>query len=254
MKIKNGWIVLFGGAGREKCIEQMVRDSANIAAIIVPKNKSLKLENSICRITNLNLKILEVTKTEIERVLTELEGHKLLSIGFPYIISPQILQKFSIALNLHPTLLPKYRGPTTAAYIIINKEKEAGSTLHFMTEQMDRGNIIAQKKIPLSEFDTIRSMQRKVYELEPQLLSENLELVNENTQGTPQQESQSSEFGKKRTPADSEIDPNLTLLQLYDYIRASDPDEFPAFFYHQGYKVCIKLWRPDKPNDEHDEL
>jgi methionyl-tRNA formyltransferase len=56
----------------------------------------------------------------------------------------------------------------------------------------------------------------------------------------------------RRIPEDSQIDPTQRLIDLFDSIRSSDPDEYPAFFYINGEKVCIKLWRPNKPLDEHD--
>ena len=68
-----------------------------------------------------------------------------------------------------------------------------------------------------------------------------------------QVESEATSF-TKRIPEDSEIDPKQRLIDLYDSIRSSDPDEYPAFFYLDGQKVCVKFWRPNKPLDEHDSI
>ena len=248
------WVVIFGGAGRETCVERMLDEGVDVSAILVPKRRSAKLENSLRRLRNLGVTIIEVDKATLGSVLTPYAGLALLSIGFPYLLDGELLKMFRPALNLHPTLLPRYRGPTTAAYILINGEKESGSTVHYMTADMDRGEILAQSSVSLNAFDTVRSLQRKVYATEPQLVMDAIAALEAGVQPRPQDEGQASEFPKRRTPADSEIDPARPLSALFNQIRACDPDEFPAFFYHEGQKVCIRLWRPEKTTKEADEI
>ena len=178
----------------------------------------------------------------------------LLSIGFPYIIPKEIYNRHPIALNIHPTLLPHYRGPTTGAYIIMNNEKFSGSTIHLMNEKVDSGPIISQFKISLTSFDTIRSMQRKVYDAEPFLLLDAIKRLDQGFKPQPQNEFKATYYSKKRLPKDSQINPEKTLNQLFNEIRACDPDDFPAFFFYEGQKVCIRLWRPEKSKDEDDMI
>jgi methionyl-tRNA formyltransferase len=68
-----------------------------------------------------------------------------------------------------------------------------------------------------------------------------------------QDESQATIYPKKRRPEDSEIDPNKSLVELFDTIRACDPQDFPAFFFIEGQRVCIRLWRPERPVEEDDD-
>ncbi|MDB2497677.1 formyltransferase family protein [Alphaproteobacteria bacterium] len=250
----NQWIVLFGGAGREACIERMLTEGVNVKAIIVPAGRNAKLEQAVDRLKALPCELLEVGRTGLGDCLKPFAGKALLSIGFPYLIPGELLALFQPALNVHPTLLPRYRGPTTASYVLLNNERESGSTIHYMTEYMDRGEIVTQTKVPLNAFDTIRSLQRKVYASEAQLVMDALAALERGVPVQPQDESQASEFPKKRTPADSEIDPSCPLTELFNQIRACDPDEFPAFFYHHGEKVCVRLWRPEKSASAVDEI
>jgi len=248
------WIILFGGVGREACIERLITEGLNVLAIVVPLNRNSKLDSVIGKLRTLPCDLVEVDRDGMSDSLLPLRGNSLLSIGFPYLIPEKLLALFKPALNVHPTLLPRYRGPTTGAHILINGERESGSTVHHMTAEMDRGDIVAQSRIPLTAFETIRSLQRKVYAGEPQLVVDALRAIAASIEPQPQDERIATEFPKKRTPANSEIDPTRSLSELFDQIRSCDPDDFPAFFMHEGQKVCIRLWRPEKSNDESDEI
>lgn len=255
MMIKRfSWLVLFGGAGREGSIERMIADGVNLTAIVVPVHRSQKLEQAVSKLKTLSCEIIEVERSGLADALKPFSGNALLSIGFPYLIPIELLRLFEPALNLHPTQLPRYRGPTSGAYILINNERESGSTVHYMTELMDRGDIIVQSQVSLTPFETLRSLQRKVYSSEPDLVIKALVALEKNTVGHLQNENLASEFPKKRTPADSEIDPSRPLIELFNQIRACDPDEFPAFFIMHGQKVCVRLWRPEKAQEEYDEI
>lgn len=64
-----------------------------------------------------------------------------------------------------------------------------------------------------------------------------------------QGESKATTYNYIRTPKDSEIDFNKPLKELYNEIRACDANDYPAFFYHGGEKICIKLWRYNKEDN-----
>ncbi len=246
------WVILFGGAGREDCILRMLDEGVKVSAIIVPMQRNAKLELAVLKLRNLSCELVETDKVNLDSALKIFAGSALLSIGFPYLLPKSLFSLFSPALNIHPTLLPRFRGPTSGAYILIQNERESGSTVHHMTEKMDGGDIVTQSRVALTPFDTIRSLQRKVYGSEPQLFVDALLALENGIKPTPQDESKSSEFKKKRTPIDSEIDPYRPLSELVDQIRACDPEDYPAFFMHCGERVNIKIWRPDKPESEND--
>lgn len=248
------WVILFGGVGREACITKMLEKGIELNAIIVPEKQSENLAQVISKLKDLPCRVIEVSKSSINNVLRSYAGNALLSIGFPYLIQGELLTLFQPALNLHPTLLPRYRGPTSGAYILINNERESGSTVHHMTSQMDRGDIVLQSRVELTPFDTIRSMQRKVYAQEPELLVNALAALNSGVEPILQDEARASEYPKKRMPADSEIDPRMPLIDLVNEIRACDPSQFPAFFIYNGQKIVIQLYRPDRVGIHDDEI
>lgn len=254
MKSQRIWVVLFGGAGRESIIFRLLDLGVEIGAVVVPAKRSPRLDRAIASVKQHDLPLIEASRQNLAEKLMSFSGHGLLSIGFPYIIPNRVYSRFEPALNVHPTLLPKYRGPTTGAYIILNGERETGSTVHHMTDDMDRGAVVAQSRVSISAFDTIRSMQRKVYEAEPDLVSMALAKVESGAIAEPQDEALASEYPKRRRPEDSEIDPQKPLIDLINEIRASDPDDFPAYFYYHGERVCVRLWRPEKDAASYDEI
>lgn len=234
------WTVLFGGTGREKIILALLKKKINIDRIIVPKNSSKKLLSSINNIKlNFKIKIIKSNKDDLNFLLKNNYNGVLLSIGFPYKINQSILNYYYMAINIHPTLLPKYKGPTSGAYIIINKEKYSGSTVHLMNKDIDSGKIIAQKRFKLSFLDTIRSVQYKTYLLEPNLILSAINNINNNKKFKRNYSLNNIVY--KRKPSDSRIDPKKSLLELYDYIRACDPDSYPSFFYIKNKKIFIKM-------------
>jgi methionyl-tRNA formyltransferase len=249
------FVILFGGWGRERTILRVQAAGYEIRAVLTPKQVKPKLEASIQHLRAAGTTILSCDRADLRSTLQRFQGGVLLSIGFPYLVPDDVLKLFTLSLNVHPTLLPRYRGPTSGPYILMSNEKESGSTVHLMEAGPDTGPIVLQRTVPLSRFDTIRSLRRKVYAIEPNLVVDTLALLDTpGFKSRPQDESQATWYPTRRKPEDSEIDPTKSLLDVYDQIRACDPDEFPAYFYIEGQKVCIRLWRPQRPVTDDDDM
>jgi methionyl-tRNA formyltransferase len=255
MKIKDlDWVVLFGGARREEVIETLLRNSIAVKKVYLPKIHEERLKDSSKKFAELGLVISFISKDALDTELSNFKGSVLLSIGFPFIIPDKILNKYYLSLNVHPTLLPKYGGKASGAYVLINNEKYSGSTVHLMTHHVDMGKIIAQSRVELSPFDTLRSMQRKVYSSEPELVLNAIKILDADVPSQNTIDVSNFSYFKDRTPRDSEIDPSKSLIDLVNEIRASDPVNFPSFFYYHKEKMFIKIWREVKPQDEDDLL
>ena len=83
--------------------------------------------------------------------------------GFMKILSKNFLRKFKgKIINIHPSLLPKYKGLNTHEKVIKNKDKFSGCTVHFVTEKLDSGKIIIQKKVKRFKFDTPQSLSKRI--------------------------------------------------------------------------------------------
>ena len=79
------------------------------------------------------------------------------------ILSKNFIKKFSgIILNIHPSLLPKYKGLNTHKRAILNKEKYSGCTVHFVSSKLDSGKIILQKKVKILKKDTPKTLKKKI--------------------------------------------------------------------------------------------
>ena len=83
--------------------------------------------------------------------------------GFMKILSENFVKKFKgKILNIHPSLLPKYKGLNTHERVLNNKEKYSGCTVHFVNSRLDSGKIILQKKVKIAKKDTKYSLAKKI--------------------------------------------------------------------------------------------
>ena len=87
--------------------------------------------------------------------------------GFMKILSGNFIKKFyKTIINIHPSLLPKYKGLNTHNRAIQNKDKYAGATVHIVNDKLDSGKIILQKKVKILKSDSGKSLERKVLKIE----------------------------------------------------------------------------------------
>jgi len=87
--------------------------------------------------------------------------------GFMKILSENFLEKCNLKiLNIHPSLLPKYKGLNTHMRVLKNKDKFSGCTVHLVNKNLDAGKIILQKKVRINKNDTIKSLEKKILRIE----------------------------------------------------------------------------------------
>lgn len=184
---------------------------------------------------------------EIYNVVKKIAPNVLITLGWRRIIDKTILNLVDLAVNVHPAILPQYRGYHPVPYVLINNEQEHGVTAHIIEETLDSGKIILQKKFGINQFSTLKSLQYQANNIMPKFLKE---LINKiDTDGFIFKENDLSKtkiIAKRRIPEDSEIDPEKKLNDIYNEIRACDENRFPAFFYRDGEKIYIKLYRKKK--------
>ena len=138
--------------------------SINLIISNNPKAKGLKLG----KINKIKKKAFNFSKNyEIEkRILSVLKEHEIKMIclaGFMKILSRNFITKFrGKILNIHPSLLPKYKGLNTHQRALNNNERYSGCTVHFVNSKLDSGKIILQKKIRITKNETKESLARKI--------------------------------------------------------------------------------------------
>ena len=137
------------------------------------KAKGLKYADQ----SNINKKKFDfknIRNTE-KKILSLLKKEKIELIclaGFMKILSKNFIKKFDgIIINIHPSLLPKYKGLHTHQRAISNKDKFAGCTVHYVTAKLDSGKIILQKKIKITANDSSISLAKRVLKQEYKLYS-----------------------------------------------------------------------------------
>jgi UDP-4-amino-4-deoxy-L-arabinose formyltransferase/UDP-glucuronic acid dehydrogenase (UDP-4-keto-hexauronic acid decarboxylating) len=144
-------------------------------------------------------------------------------------------------LNLHGSLLPKYRGRSPINWVLINGEKETGVTLHYMTPKPDDGDIVCQKQIEISEDDTAKTLFEKANVAAGGMLDEILPKLKADTvPRTSQDHSQASYFGG-RTPQDGEIDWTESAHRIRNLVRAVTRP-YPGAFSFLGHQKCY-FWQ-----------
>ena len=145
--------------------------SINLIFSNISKAKGLRYANQF----KIKKKIFNFKNIEIAemKMLTLLEKQKIEFIclaGFMRILSKRFIKKFDgKIINIHPSLLPKYKGLNTHDRAIKNKDKFAGCTVHYVTEKLDSGKIILQKKIKITAKDNSVSLAKKVLKHEHKL-------------------------------------------------------------------------------------
>ena len=113
------------------------------------------------------------TKNAEKKILTLLKKKKINFIclaGFMRILSKNFIKRFDgKMINIHPSLLPKYKGLYTHQRALANKDKFTGCTVHYVTAKLDSGKIIMQKKIKVATKDNPTSLAKKVLKQEHKL-------------------------------------------------------------------------------------
>ena len=141
-------------------------------------------------------------------------------------------------LNLHGSLLPRYRGRCPVNWVLLNGEKETGVTLHYMTPRPDDGDIVGQRSTLIANDDNALSLYKKITAASGELLAELLPKIKKSRVGrTPQDNSVSSYFGG-RGPKDGEIDWKQDAESIRNLVRAVTRP-YPGAFSYLGSRKCF---------------
>jgi len=167
-KIKCAVFISGNGSNLKSLIQFSKKKNSPISIELIisdnPKAKGLKF-GKIFKISN---KVFNYKNKIIaeKKIISEINNKKIKLIclaGFMRILSKNFIKRFKgKILNIHPSLLPKYKGLNTHQRAISNNEKYSGCTVHFVNSRLDSGKIILQKKVKISKFDTAESLSKKI--------------------------------------------------------------------------------------------
>ena len=164
----------------------------------------------------------------------------IFSFYYRFMIPAQILACAKIAaLNMHGSLLPKYRGRAPVNWAILHGETETGATLHIMEAKPDAGDIVGQAEVRIDPDETATDVFGKVTSAAVKVIEEVLpSLLQGKVPCKPNELDKGSYFGGRK-PADGQIHWHQTALQIHNLVRAVAPPYPGAFTDHQGRVMIV---------------
>ena len=182
-KTKTAVFISGKGSNLKNLIKFSYKKNSPISIKLVISNKrnanGLKYANQK-KIEKKIINFIEPKKSE-QKILSLLTKRKIKFIclaGFMKILSSNFLKKFDgKVINIHPSLLPKYKGLNTHRRVLKNNEKFSGCTVHYVTAKLDSGNIILQKKVKISKTDTEKTLKRNILRQEHKLYTNAIEKI-----------------------------------------------------------------------------
>lgn len=183
----------------------------------------------------------KLSGSEELKELIELNADLIVTAAFGQFLPMSLINSVKIAaINVHASLLPKYRGGAPVHYAIMNGDSETGVTIIYMVKKMDAGEMLASAKIPIGDQDDVGSMFDKLSLLGRDLLLKTLpDLVDGNISSEAQDETQVS-FSPNISPEQEEIDINLPARLVDAKVRGLRP--FPVAYVMMDGKRT-KLWQ-----------
>jgi methionyl-tRNA formyltransferase len=155
-------------------------------------------------------------------------------------IPEQILTCAKIAaLNMHGSLLPKYRGRAPVNWAILHGETQTGATLHVMEAKPDAGDIVGQTAVSIGPDETATDVFGKVSQAAVSMIDQILPSLLKGIVPRRVNELQKGSYFGGRKPADGQIDWNQTAKQVHDLVRAVAPPYPGAFTDHEGRAMIL---------------
>jgi len=168
-------------------------------------------------------------------------------VAFGQILSSDFLSVPRIcSLNLHPSLLPRYRGPAPIPWAIIRGDKETGVTIQRIEKGIDEGRIIIQKKIPISFSDTAKDLEKKLSFLGAELLLEAIKRIKEGSVEYIVQDEKQASYAPKIEKKYGLIKWEKSSYDIHNLVRGLNP--YPGAFTFirlRGKNTKVKIWQTE---------
>lgn len=247
--------VLFMGyyrTGVTVCSSCLMKKGIDLLGVIVPPDRSqesLKSIKDFAKKHNINIfSPANCNSKKFIGKIKKLSPDLIIVFNYSKILKKELFEIPKLGtINIHPSLLPKYRGAHVVNWVLINGEKETGVTVHYVNEGIDSGDIIYQKKIKLTMKDTCATLAKKIEEIAVKTLSEALKSLAIGRVRRKKQDNKKATYYKKRYPKDGKIHWAKPAIEIYNLIRAL-VHPWPGAFYfdNKGRKVTIKKLIPIK--------
>ncbi|MDI6732819.1 MAG: methionyl-tRNA formyltransferase [Planctomycetota bacterium] len=175
----------------------------------------------------------KLKKSGVDLIIVSAYGQKL---------SKEILElPAKGCINIHPSLLPKYRGSAPVNYAILNGDTKTGITIIKMVEKMDSGHILKQVVVDIKKDENALDLQVRLAKESAEIILEVLREINRGTIQSTEQDETKATYAFKLNKRDGEIDWNKNPLQIVNQIRAMYPWPSTFTFWHRSGKPPLKI-------------
>lgn len=244
-------IIFFGSSHfAVSSLEALIESQHEVVCVVTQpdKKKGRHLEVSGTDIktlaTKAKLKIFQpenINSKESIKFLKNLEADLFVIVAYGQIFSQEVLDIPKIMpINIHASLLPRYRGAAPINWAIINGDKKSGVTIMFVTAKMDSGPIMAQKEIKIEDKDTSVTLEEKLKESGAQLLLQVLINIDNRNYRLVDQDEEQVIYAPKMKKEDGQIDWNTPAADIYNQIKGVLP--WPSAFTSYRKKI-LKIFQ-----------
>lgn len=183
----------------------------------------------------------DASSAEAINYLKQFSADLFVIVSFGQILKKEVLfvPKF-YSINLHGSLLPKYRGAAPTNWAIINGDRSSGVTVIKMNERMDEGDIILKKEVEIDKEDTNITLSEKLSELGAKVLMEAIGLIESKKAVFQKQESSKVTYAPKLKKEDGLINWSEGAIKIHDRVRGLIP--WPGAYTHFDGKI-LKIWK-----------
>lgn len=241
-------IVFMGTASFSKeVLEKLLANNYNIIAVVTQPDRYVgrKKVLTMPEVKEVALKhdipVYQPTKIKEEyQEIVALQPDLIITAAYGQIVPQTILDAPRLGcINVHASLLPKYRGGAPVHYAIINGEKTTGVTIMYMAKKMDAGNIISQKEIVIENEETTGKLYDRLSVVGADLLLETLPSIIEGTNKSVVQDESLVTYAPTISREQEKLDFNQSAAAVYNQVRGMNP--WPgAFTTYQG--KAVKIW------------
>ena len=167
-KIKSAVFISGTGSNLKSLIKFSKKKNSPISIELIISDNSKAKGLKFGKIFKISNKVFNYKERKIaeKKIVSEIKSKKIKLIclaGFMKILSKDFIKSFKgKILNIHPSLLPKYKGLNTHQRALSNNDKYSGCTVHFVNSRLDSGKIIIQKKVKISKRDTVKTLAKKI--------------------------------------------------------------------------------------------
>lgn len=215
-------------------LKGLLREQYNVIAVVTqpdkPVGRKQKLQKSPVKVIaeDENIKLYQPAKLpgspEVEE-LKSLNADLIITAAYGQFLPTSFLESAKVAaINVHGSLLPKYRGGAPIQYSLLNGDQETGVTIMYMVKAMDAGDIISQEKLPIEATDDNGSLFEKLAVVGQELLLDTIPKILSGDIHPIKQDEDKVVFSPTISKEQEQLDFGQTAEQIFDHIRALSPD------------------------------